>query len=111
MSKTIDLTYMKADLALYDKGGLIESIFTLAPTKKSIFQSVIFCFFWTFLITKLLYRTRLDHFMSNMIDVSYVKALVSLLDEGSPFSFFGSTFSLVLAKKGVFRQLFLCLFF
>ena len=87
VSKTIDVTYMKAILAVFVKGSLFLDRYLLShPRKKSIFQSEIFCFFWTFQITKLLYRTRLDHFMSNMIDVSYVKALVSLLDEGSPFS-------------------------
>ena len=82
---------------------LFGSIFSLTPTKIGHFSiRNILDIYGSFLVVKLLYRTRLRAF--------HVKHFISSLYECCSFTFrrgesiFGSIFSLAFAKKGHFRQ-------
>jgi hypothetical protein len=88
---------------------LFGSIFSLTPTKIGHFSiRYILDIYGSFLVVKLLYRTRLRAF--------HVKHFISSLYECCSYTFrrgesiFGSIFSLAFAKKGHFRQPFFWLF-
>ena len=104
MSNKLDLTYMKV-LALFLDGRnpFSDRYLVSHPRKSAIFSIRNFLdIHGSFLVVKLLYRTRLRAF--------HVKHVISSLYVGCSFTFrrgesiFGSIFSLAFAKKGHFRQ-------